>query len=109
MREAGVPNVVVWKTLLYDPAAKLLAVRFWEIMTARSPNDNDSLRTAVRAAFEAAKLAVQTAVRPGGALDVGGGKTCAAAVPRAFTSCTIQSLGLRTPPLHGTARPKVAC
>jgi hypothetical protein len=81
LREAGVPNVVVWKTLLYDPAAKLFAVRFWEIMTARSPNDNDSLRTAVRAAFEAAKLAVQTAVRPGGALDVGGGKTRAAAVP----------------------------
>ena len=84
LREAGVPNVVVWKTLLYDPAAKLFAVRFWEIMTARSPNDNDSLRTAVRAAFEAAKLAVQTAVRPGGALDVGGGKTRAAAVPRAY-------------------------
>ena len=56
-----VSNVVVWKTILYDPAAKLFAVRFWEVITARSPNDNDSLSTAVRAAFEAAKVAVQCA------------------------------------------------
>ena len=81
LREAGVPNVVVWKTTLYDPAAMLFAVRFWEVIAARSPNDHHSLRTAVRAAFEAAKVAVQTAVRPGGAIDVGGGRRRAAAVP----------------------------
>ena len=81
LREAGVSNVVVWKTISDDSAAKLFAVRFWEVITARSPNDNDSLRTAVRAAFEAAKVAVQTAVRPGGAIDVGGGVPRAAAVP----------------------------
>jgi hypothetical protein len=82
-----VSNVVVWKTILYDPAAKLFAVRFWEVITARSPNDNDSLSTAVRAAFEAAKVAVQCAdggQTRRGHIDVGGGKTCAAAVPRAY-------------------------
>ena len=80
LREAGVPNVVVWRTTLDDAPAKLFAVRFWEVIAARSPSDNDSLRTAVRAAFEAGKVAVQTAVKPGGAIDVGDGRRRDAAV-----------------------------
>ena len=81
LREAGVPNVVVWKTSVHDAAAKLFAVRFWEVIAVRNPSDHDSLRTAVRTAFEAGKVAVQTAVKPGGVIDVGGGGTHDAAVP----------------------------
>ena len=82
LRQAGVPNVVAWTTLLFDPAAKLFAVSFWQMMAAHAHDDEDALRNAVRDAFASAKLAVQTAVKPGGAVDVGGGKTHAASVPK---------------------------
>lgn len=82
LRQAGVPNVVAWTTLLFDPAAKLFAVRFWQEMAAQTHDDEDALRAAVRKAFASAKLAVQSAVKPGGAVDVGGGKTHAASVPK---------------------------
>ena len=55
LRDAGVPCVVVWTTLLYDPAAKLFAVRFWEVLEKRNPDDE--LRVAVRKAFDAGKVA----------------------------------------------------
>ena len=82
LRQAGVPNVVAWTTLLYDPAAKLFAVEFWKMMGGHAHDDEDALRNAVRVAFASAKLAVQTAVKPGGAVDVGGGKTHASSVPK---------------------------
>ena len=82
LRQAGVPNVVAWTTMLFDPAAKLFAVSFWQMMAAHAHDDEDALRNAVRDAFASAKLAVQTAVKPGGAVDVGGGKTHAASVPK---------------------------
>ena len=82
LRQAGVPNVVAWTTILFDPAAKLFAVSFWELMADHAHDDDGKLRTAVRKAFESGKLAVQTAVKPGGAVDVGGGKTHATSVPR---------------------------
>ena len=82
-----VSNVVVWKTILYDPAAKLCSLsasgrssrRVAPTTTTRSapPCELPSKRQRWR-------CSVQTAVRPGGAIDVGGGKTCAAAVPRAY-------------------------
>ena len=82
LRDAGVPYVVVWTTLLCDAAAELFAVRFWEELVKRNPDDE--LRVAVRKAFDEGKVAVQTAVTQSlkqGALDVGGGKTRKAAVP----------------------------
>ena len=82
LRQAGVPNVVAWTTLLYDPAAKLFAVEFWNKMDGHADDDEDALHNAVRVAFASAKLAVQTAVKPGGAVDVGGGKTHASSVPK---------------------------
>ena len=82
LRQAGVPNVVAWTTILFDPAAKLFAVSFWQMMAAHAHDDEDALRKAVRDAFASAKLAVQAAVKPGGAVDVGGGKTHAASVPK---------------------------
>ena len=82
LRQAGVPNVVAWTTTLFDAAAKLFAVKFWQMMVGHADDDEDALRKAVRKAFESAKLAVQTAVKPGGAIDVGNGRMRAASVPK---------------------------
>ena len=80
---AGVQNVICWETKLEDRAGSLFGEGFWRAMVGHDTDDEDQLREAVRAAFEAAKHAVLSVTRPqASALDVGGRQRLAASVPK---------------------------
>ena len=69
--KAGVMNVVVWTTKVRDEVAYRFGVRFWEVMRDRIADSDLKLYDVVRNAFDHAKVAVQTPVQPGGAVDTG--------------------------------------
>ena len=68
---AGVPNVVCWETLVYDPASKLFASGFWRAIESSSSAHGSTcaLRGDVRSAFERGKDAILTVTKAGGNLD----------------------------------------
>ena len=107
-----VSNVVVWKTILYDPAAKLCSLSA-SGRSSRRVAPTTTTRSAPPCELPSKRQRWRCSVCRRRS-DQAGPSTWAAArhAPPpclVLTSCTIQSLGLRTPPLHGTARPKVAC
>jgi len=72
---AGVPNVVCWETLVYDPAGKLFASGFWRAIESSSSAHGSTctLRGDVRSAFERGKDAIMTATKAGGNLHTESG------------------------------------